>query len=204
MVEVKIYVEGGGDYRALRTQCRKGFREFFEKAGLVGRMPHIVACGGRTSTYEDFCIALANTEGNQVIILLVDSEDALAGKKPWDYLKSRKGDGWDKPARATDDNVHLMVQCMESWFLADRDTLVKFYGQAFNPHALPHNQQIEIIPKKDVLDGLENASRNTQKGMYAKGKISFQILGLIDPRKVADQAPYAKRLIEYLDKLPAA
>lgn len=45
-MSVKVYVEGGGDHnKALQTQWRKGFSEFFLRAGLEGRMPAVVACG---------------------------------------------------------------------------------------------------------------------------------------------------------------
>ena len=52
-MNVKIYVEGGGDTRALRTLCRRGFSEFFAKVGLRGRMPRIVASGGRRQAFDD-------------------------------------------------------------------------------------------------------------------------------------------------------
>ena len=48
MVELHLYVEGGGDSKVLRTACRRGFSEFLAKAGLQGHMPRIVACGGRS------------------------------------------------------------------------------------------------------------------------------------------------------------
>ncbi len=53
-MSIKLYVEGGGDSKTLKTAYRKGFRIFIEKAGLEGRMPSIVACGRRESAYEDF------------------------------------------------------------------------------------------------------------------------------------------------------
>jgi hypothetical protein len=59
-VSFKLYVEGGGDRnKALQTECRRGFSEFLSKAGLKGRMPRIVACGGRTQTYDSFRTAHA-------------------------------------------------------------------------------------------------------------------------------------------------
>ena len=47
MVTVRLYVEGGGDAKSLRTACRRGFREFLLRAGLGGSMPRIIACGPR-------------------------------------------------------------------------------------------------------------------------------------------------------------
>jgi hypothetical protein len=35
---VKLYVEGGGDYKDLQIECWRGFCEFLEKAGLKGKM----------------------------------------------------------------------------------------------------------------------------------------------------------------------
>ena len=55
MVELYLYVEGGGaEAKLLRTACRRGFSEFLAKAGLKGRMPRIVACGGRQQRLDTF------------------------------------------------------------------------------------------------------------------------------------------------------
>ena len=88
---------------------------------------------------------------------------------------------------------------MESWFLADPEALSSFYQQRFRPQALPGNPgQIEQIPKKDVDDGLERATRATAKGRYHKGRHSFEILASLDPDKVKTASPYARRFIQAL------
>ena len=94
-----------------------------------------------------------------------------------------------------------MVQCMETWFIADKDTLVSFYGQHFRESALPVRNEIEEIPKQDLLDGLKNATGQTQKGKYWKGGHSFDILAKINPQKVTEGSPHAKRLIDTLRAL---
>ncbi len=197
-MSVKIYVEGGGDSKSLKTACRKGFRRFLEKTGLEGRMPGIVACGGRQSTYERFATALAAGDGSPM--LLVDAEDpvtaAANSADPWGHLRER--DGWTRPIGAQDEQCHLMVQVMESWFLADNETLASFYGQRFRSNNLPRNPQIEAVPKADVLDGLSRATRETQKGAYSKGSHSFDILAMLDPATVEAAAPYAKRFLDTL------
>ena len=43
----RIYVEGGGDAKDLRTRCREGFHKLLENAGFTGRVPRIVASGSR-------------------------------------------------------------------------------------------------------------------------------------------------------------
>ena len=65
---VKVYVEGGGDGRELRARCRKGFSSFFETADLIGRMPRVIACGGRQSAYAKFLAALASGNERDFII----------------------------------------------------------------------------------------------------------------------------------------
>jgi len=59
----------------------KGFSRFFEKAGLQGRMPRIVACGGRRNAYESFVTAL-ETDGRPPM-LLVDAEGPVQQAGPW-------------------------------------------------------------------------------------------------------------------------
>ena len=193
-----LYVEGGGETKALRTECRKGFRKFFEKIGLKGRMPRVSACGGRQQAYDDFCHAFKAGGADGFVALLVDSEGpATKGLGPWAYLKKR--DNWEKPKNATDENAHLMVQCMEAWFLADKDTLVDYFGDGFNRKALPAQANVEDIPKTDIERGLKSATRQcTTKGRYDKGRHSFALLAQISPEKVTTASPHAKRLIDTL------
>lgn len=197
-MSVTVCVEGGGDSRDLRKKCRKGFSEFFRKAGLSGRMPRIIPGGGRDNTFQDFRDALAGNTDRAFVVLLVDSESPVSDSHgAWSHLQRR--DGWAPPAGATDENTHLMVQCMEAWFLADRDTLARFFGTGFNENALPRRSDVENVSKDDLLRGIENATRRcTPKGRYEKGRHSFQILERLNPERVTASSPYAKRLIDTL------
>ena len=96
-------------------------------------------------------------------------------------------------------NAHLMVQCMEAWFLADKDCLAAFFGRGFNRNALSHNPDIEQVAKTDVLEGLKGATRRCKsKGEYGKGRHSFEILSEIDPEKVLAASLHAMRLVHTL------
>lgn len=206
---MKIFVEGGGDSSQLKANCRKGFASFLEKAGLKGKMPRIVACGSRKHAYDDFCTALNNGEE---ALLLVDSEESvdtgLQGTedyeiwKPWEHLAQREGDKWLKPTKATNKQCHLMVQCMESWFLADRNTLKSFFGQGFQENQLPATANpIEAIGKQQVYDALAKATADCKtKAQYGKGEHSFKILEQIDPNKVEGASPWAKRCIAVIQE----
>jgi len=203
---VKLYVEGGGDAAALKTACREGFTKFITDAGLKNR-PRVVACGSRRDAFDSFCTAIAN---NEEAMLLVDSEAAVSADhqnavapaqwRPWSYLKQRQGDGWDKPAGSEDIDCHLMVQIMESWFLADCETLSSFFGNGFKKNQLPSaDRAIESVAKADVYTALQKATADCKtKAPYGKGEHSFKILAKIDPAKVAAASPWAKRFVDAL------
>ncbi len=190
----KLYVEGGGTSKSLRTSCREGFRRFLEKAGLRGRMPRIVACGSRRQAYDDF--VTAQRAGDGLALLLVDAEAPVEARGPWEHLE--RCDRWTRPENVRDEHCHLMVQAMESWFLAGKSSLIAWYGEGFQESALPANPRVEDIPKADVLDGLSRATRATQKGPYEKGRHGFEILARLDPERVKSAAPYARRFLDFL------
>ena len=197
-MSTRLYVEGGGDRNPSKTRCRQAFRAFLLNAGLEGRLPRIFASGGRQQAYDDFRHALHTSRDDDRAVLLVDSEGPVAmdvGR--WQHLEDR--DGWDKPAGADDDHVHLMVQCMEAWFLADRAALARYFGGGFGENSLPRRAEVEEVPKQDIERGLNDATRNSRpKGAYHKGRDSFAILAELDPDKVANASPHAKRFLETL------
>ena len=201
---MKLYVEGGGDAGPLKTACRAGFSEFLRKAGLQGRMPRIVACGSRKNAYDSFCTAVA---AGEEALLLVDSESAVPADcqrggtkdwRPWGHLRDRQGDQWEKPAHAVEQDCHLMVQCMEAWFLADRETLRAFFGPGLNLNALPATENpLEMMAKERIYEALAKATRNcTPKAQYGKGEHSFKLLRLIAPDKVTAASVWAKRFVD--------
>ncbi len=197
MVNLTLYVEGGGDTREQKARLRRGLSSFLERANLQGRMPRIVASGGRDVAYDKF--RRAHTNGVMAAVLLVDAEGPVKVDSSWRHLQER--DEWQRPAGATDEQCHLMVQVMESWFLADREAIARFYGPDFRPGSIPQWPDIEQVPKRDVYDKLNNAARDTIKGGYHKGRHSFEILEGLDPNKVADASPHAKRFIDSVKKL---
>ena len=158
---VRIFVEGGGDKDLTRTACRRAFVQFFKKALGAGPQPRVEPCGSRDEAHKDFCRFLQQ-DRDTCSILLVDSEDAVADDAtPWQHLQRR--DKWTTPVRVPSDQVHLMVQCMEAWFLADRRILIDYYRHNFNANALPGNPNPEQIPKRDVMSHLSQATRETTK-----------------------------------------
>lgn len=167
-MSVRVYVEGGGDYKHTdtATACRSGFRQLFEKLGLPARRLSVIACGSRGQTFKDFRTAVRQ-EAADFVILLVDSEGPLEGAvSSWAHLAVR--DKWRPPAITTEDQAHLMVQCMEAWFLADKDVLGHFYGQGFLPSSLPHRPDIEQVPRVELLRALRQAFTEDPEGRISQ------------------------------------
>ena len=192
---MKIFMEGGGQGNpSAHSRLRTGFGLLLTALG-VSQHPRIVACGPRGNAFRKFSGALARGEK---ALLLVDSESPVTAQnhgRPWAHLA--ENDKWTKPAGASDDDAHLMVQCMESWFVADPDALAAHFGRGFNADKLPGDSDVEEVVKSDILGGLEAATKKSGGG-YRKVRDGFALIGIICPFRVAERAPHAKRFFDAL------
>jgi len=195
-VRVRVYVEGGGDSRSTRDACREGFRKLFGKVVRPGAPLIVIASGGRERAFENFCDGLRD-HSDETVLLLVDSEGPVNGTV-WEHLRSRAGAGWLRPARATEEHAHLMVQCVEAWFVAGKATLANYYGKGFHSGALPRQANVELIPKQRVQDALRQAAQQTKKETYDKTRDGPALLGLIDTGKLQTSSMHAGRLFDAL------
>ena len=197
LVKRTIYLEGGGDAKDLHARCREGFRKLLEACGFRGRMPRLVACGGRGTTFDDFRTEHLRKAANDFVAMLIDSEDPMDDiNAAWDHLRLR--DGWNQPAGATDDQVLLMTTCMETWIVADRATLDDHYGNCLQQGALPALNDLESRSRQDVQQQLSHATRNCAR-RYAKGSDSFVILGKLLPDNLEMHLPSFRRVRQILD-----
>lgn len=199
----KLFVEGGGENDSLLRECRAAFSRMMKSAGIENR-PRVVACGARWNAFDRFRHSIQEGAAGRSI-LLVDSEgpvDSPERTNPWDHVRAREGDGWEKPAGATDEDLHFMVQCMETWFLADKGALREFYGQGFNEAKLPRKSDIESVPKAEVYSALSRSTEKAKtKGEYGKGAHSFKILAKLKPDEIEKVCPWAQRFFEHLRTL---
>ncbi len=156
--------------------------------------------GGKAKTWtavDLFCKALEHQKPEELPLLLVDSEEAFKDDTSvWQHLKLR--DNWDKPAEASEQHAYLMVQVMETWFLADIEALRAYFGNNLKPDKIPAWTDLESVRKKVVFETLDRATAQCGEKRYAKGKISFELLSSINPQKVADKCPHGKRLLDFL------
>lgn len=103
----------------------------------------------------------------------------------------------ERPSGAGEDQAFLMVQVMETWFLADRDLLKSYFGPSFREHHLRQWPDLEQVSKATVLETLHKATAGCEKP-YFKGRISFELLGKLKPDTVSTACPHAKALLARL------
>lgn len=209
MTEIAIYVEGGGDTPDQKAELRRGLDGLLDNVKSKAREKRLrwklIPSGGRRTTYEAFINAL-HTNPDSINVLLVDSETLIAaatGDTDQDadvrVAHLTQHDRWDL-AEVHPQRVHLMVQCMETWIVADRDALRNFYGQGFAPNSLPRRENLEEEPKEDVYDKLMMATRATQKGEYGKIRHASLLLQRINPTQVAAHCPRFAILMRWLEE----
>ncbi len=195
MNAIAIYVEGGGDGPGSnhnKRELRQGFDILLQaqkQAAQARKLGwQLMACGGRNQTFKAFHGDLQLADAGTLHVLLVDSEDPVApeanSKDPTKDAEANararvqhltKRDSWDLSGVAPK-HVHLMVQCMKAWIVADPEALADFYGKNFHHRSLPNRQNLEDESKPDVLDKLKKATCKTQKGEYAKIKHASKLL----------------------------
>jgi hypothetical protein len=214
MNAIAIYVEGGGDGKGSshnKRELRQGFDVLFQRQKHAAQSKRLgwqlMPCGSRNQAFHAFYHDLQQADKNTLLVLLVDSEDPIGletknatdanAKARVQHLTNR--DPWDL-ATTDPQQVHLMVQCMEAWIVADPEALADFYGKSFYANKLPSRQNLEEEPKPEVLDKLKKATKKTQKGEYAKIKHAAKLLEQIDPAKIAKRCSRFSTVAKWLMK----
>ena len=199
-MSVAIYMEGGGDGGSTKAALRQGMDAMLKQLKQAAREKamrwKLVCCGPRQEAFIRFRDAVRN--GNDtVVVLLVDAEGPVE-QEPRGHLLSR--DGWNLNF-LNDDAVHLMVQTMETWIVADPEALGEYYGQNFNAGVLPRRPNLEEVPKADVERFLNRATAGTQKGRYHKIRHASDLLQRMDAEKVKAKCRHCQRLFIELEQM---
>lgn len=225
MKEIVIYVEGGGDTAQQKAELRQGLDRLLGEVKQAARDRRLgwklVPSGGRAATYKAFMNAVAHGRAGTVHILLVDSEGPLtpeslpppdeppAAREARERANAmvrrehlqRRG-GWNL-ADISPEQIHLMVQCMETWLVADPDGLARYYGQGFHVRSLPIRRDLEEEPKAALHAKLAAATKETRSGAYseanhAKIKHASRILSMISAEAVKLRCPRFATLTRWL------
>lgn len=204
MNSIAIFMEGGGQRKEDQAMLRAGMEEFLMELKETARAKswrlNLSCSGSRNAAFKDFEIARRGG-GHTLVVLLVDAEGPVS-TSPREHLFAK--DGWNI-GDSNDDAIHLMVQTMETWILADSEALAGYYGQNFARNALRKSDDLERVPKVDVEQALKRATRKTKKGAYHKNKIKHasDLLELIDPRKAREKCRHCERLFSVLNRVMA-
>ena len=196
VTEIRVYFEGDKALRPAFNSFLKPVIDSFRQRRIRFQL---IAGGSTDETIQDFMDGVQDYPA-AFNILLVDSDGPDGGN----LIASIKGRStWNGRvgARIQDNQIHFMVEVMESWLLADKDALANYYGNGFQTNRLPQNPSIEEIFKADVISGLESATSSTPKGKYHKTRHAPDLLQQVDVSKVRNAAPNCDRLFVALNHL---
>jgi Domain of unknown function (DUF4276) len=197
-VKIALYIEGGGS-RDQKVALRQGFEKFFAaiRQSASNRRLGIkfVLCGSLDETVSKFQNA-CDRERDVLPLLLVDSDGAVRAT-PVQHLTPKH----PQLAAAVSEHIHMMVQVMETWLIADAQALSQFYGQGFHSGALPETEDLESVSKVDIEQSLKRATAKTQKGEYHKVRHASVLLERIDPQNVRVRCRHCMRLFRSLEEL---
>jgi hypothetical protein len=129
---------------------------------------------------------------------LVDVEEIpkpVSAESPWAHVKARIGDHWERPEGATDDQLQLMVVCMEAWLAADVEAMKSVFGPKFDESKVPAVDRLEQTEKSALYAAIHAATRSTAAGPYGKGAHSFKVLARVAPPTLRKLA-WAKRFLD--------
>jgi hypothetical protein len=196
--EIWLHVEGGGNANQkerLRQALGTFLNELQYRARAKGVRLRITFWGPRSETYIAFSRSRSQ-EPATLHLLLVDSEGPVNTSARQHLMQV---DGWNL-SNVPEDGCHLMVEVMESWFLADPGALENYFGQGFSVDALPPTRDVEQVAKDTVLEKLNRAARATKKQRYDKGRDTHLILARLDASKVRSRAPHCDRLFTMIEQ----
>jgi hypothetical protein len=210
---ILVYIEGEGGGRTaskrkyLGGEFRKAWKEFLKPIAEhaarngVNRFRCIPGRGGQ-STIELFARPLPPQEG-ALRVLLIDSEGPVNDvSRPWAALRQKPPEGVD------DGNCYLMVQCLETWLLADVEGLRRYYDahkKCFNDNKVSAWPDPERIARDIIQDALL-AATSACKSPYAHadGNLLIAVVDRDELLKLRSVArlfrDFVKKVDEYVDQ----
>jgi hypothetical protein len=209
MKEKKVLVfiegEGGGGTTSkkkhLDGEFRKSWKSFLQPLADQAKSKGVVRfqcipCRGGTSTAERFANPLPKDQG-ALRILLVDSEGPVKDvSKPWNAIKLRR------PSWADDKSCYLMVQCLETWLLADVERLRLYYNcskPCFRDTKLKAWPNLETIARKILQSALEAATAGCKNPYsHADGNL---LIAVVDREKLKVLSSVERLFREFAEKI---
>jgi hypothetical protein len=108
---------------------------------------------------------------------------------------------WNAGGFCSDEQLHLMVQAMEAWFVADPQSLRRRFGQSYTTGHLPSPQSAETVSAADLLTGIRRGlPQSRRRRGYDKVSDGVELLRLIDVEVVSQHCGHFRRLWAFLDR----
>jgi hypothetical protein len=204
---ILVYIEGEGGggstekRRFLDGEFRKAWKQFLQPLADmasgkgVTRFQCIPGRGG-ASTADRFANHLPQHIG-ALRILLIDSEVPVKDvARPWAVLKQKC------PEWADDKNCYMMVQCLETWLLADVDSLRTYYNKhksTFQDNKLKAWANLEAIPRKTLQKALEEATAKCSNPYsHSDGNL---LIAIVQREKLLQLKSVARLFTHFADKI---
>ena len=200
---VRIYIEGGAVGKTADSDFRRGWKRFLADLHATARdngysSLEVVRGKGRGNAFQRFN-KHHDVFPNDLCVLLVDAETTVPARTSvWKVVASRKGDGWIRPAWATEYHLYLMTVFVETWLLTDHDALRCYFKRNFDANLLPATN-LEARSKTVIERALQSATKNCNNGPYRHGQ-AHEIIELVSPAKVRTLY-HGMRLFDDLSKL---
>jgi Domain of unknown function (DUF4276) len=178
--KVVLFIEGTTD--ETNGDLRQGFERLLAKeANLQGKMPRIVLGNGISQTIDKFINA---HEDHKFVMVDMDGNYDKREEK----LKFHKVENED---------TFFMVQAVEAWFLSQPLVLNAFYKKDLSDKITKKAASDFSKPDKE----LQRITKDTVRKEYHKVRHAVELLPLLDAKKLAQDFPDYKRLIETLTKI---
>jgi len=205
---ILVYIEGEGGGRTVDKrkhndgEFRKAWKRFLQPlADLandrgISRFQCIPGRGG-TTTEKQFANPLP-ADGHALRILLIDSEGPVGDvSKPWKAIRLKR------PQWAGDKNCYLMVQCLETWLLADPASIQSHYDShgkpCFRQRKLKAWQDLENIAKATLQTAIEAATAECGKPYaHADGNL---LIGKVDLEKLKKLSSVARLFKDFGERI---
>ena len=197
VAEVTIHFEG---HRNLRHGFHKLFEPHKERARRRRTRFNLIAGGSRAEVVKDF-LRSCRWQPSNVNVLLIDSEGPVSDTAS--AIRSlRTQSYWDGSVACDDDQINLMVQAMEAWFIADPQALIGHFGHDFNVKVLPSPQNAESVAPGDLTAAIREGLRNSGRRRRGYDKVAdgVRLLQLIDDARVSQHCRHFKRLVDHLTR----
>lgn len=203
MVKVTVLVEGAGEDNSLKSVARQNLACLLSKLRLTSK-PSIEFHGTRRAAFDRLRHALGRPSNGTCFFLLVDAEEPFVlSTDPnekhhrWAHVRNRNGDNWPRPDTATDEHLHFMATAMETWIIADQDAIRSRFPKEFNDRAITDDLDWENLS----TDRVQALLRKATGERYKKGKVSFELLGRVDPQTLRAKCLHAERFFSALERL---